>query len=115
MAPWITSGDTYTCSMSVEVRADSRLSSSSAEAELSVELKSFLKLLENRLAILSEPVTLSTTGDGNVFFCYQKIDALQTKVTVRVLEQCLGQLCTLDVILSSPYPSNSILADDTAF
>ena len=63
--------------MSIEVRADSRLSSSSAEAELSVELNSCLKLLEIRLAILSEPVTLSTTGDGDVF-CYQKIDALQT-------------------------------------
>ena len=67
MAPWITSGDTYTCSMSVEVRADSRLSSSSTEAELSVELDSCLKLLENRLAILSEPVKISTTGDGDGF------------------------------------------------
>ena len=47
--------------MSVEVRADSRLSSSSAEAELSVELNLCLKLLQKRLAILSELVTLSTT------------------------------------------------------
>ena len=33
----ITADETYTCSMSVEVRTDSRLSNSSAEAELSVD------------------------------------------------------------------------------
>ena len=52
------------CSISAEVRAESRLSSSSTAAEVSVELYSCLKLLVNKLAILSDPVTLSTTGDG---------------------------------------------------
>ena len=53
--------------MSVEVRTDSRLSSSSVEAELSVKFNSSLKLLDNKLAILSEPETLSITGDGDAF------------------------------------------------
>ena len=51
--------------MSVEVRTDSKLSSSSVEAELSVEFNSSLKLLDNKLAILSKPETLSITGDGD--------------------------------------------------
>ena len=54
--------------ISAEVRSDSRLSSSSVVTELSMELYRRLKLLDHRLAMLTDPVTLSTTGDGGHFF-----------------------------------------------
>ena len=94
MASSITAGDTYRSLMFVEVRSDSRLSSSSLESELSVELNNSLHLLENKLAMLSEPKTLSTTGDGDVF-CYQKSVHFRPGIMVRVLEQCFGQFWCL--------------------
>ena len=44
-----------------------------------------------------------------MFFVTRKLMHFRPKVTVGVLEQCLSQPCTLDVILSSPHLSDGIL------
>ena len=68
MASWIVSNDTNIRAISAEVRTDSRFFGSSVVKELSMELYRRLNLLDPRLAMLTDPVTLSTTGDGGPFF-----------------------------------------------